>query len=280
MQITKAELLREVVKRLRAGKLFHAIVLEGDEAEKTAIEISAACVCSSQEKPCGECLPCKKAFAKSHPDIHISVPVGASKAIPIEEIRFIREDTYIKPNEADRKVYILLSADRMNESAQNALLKALEEPIQDILFILVCEKSTSLLPTILSRSFVYDLGTHEEEPNEEADLLSEEIINALALKNEMELLTLSSKLISDKELFAAVLKNLEYAFYRVCVSISVSKILEGTSEKLCNVLTFARASKLYDITADTKDKLNKNANHALLVTSYFSRIYSARYGLV
>ena len=278
MQITKDELLREVLKRLRAGKLFHAIVLEGDEAENTAIEISATCVCSSEEKPCGVCSPCKKVFAKSHPDVHISAPAGATKSIPTEEIRFIRDDSYIKPNEADKKVYILPGADRMNENAQNALLKVLEEPVQDILFVLVCEKSTSLLPTIISRCVVYDLGK-KEVPDEEAESLCNEIINALSSKSEMELLSLSSKLISDKELFEAVLKNLEYAFYRVCVSISVSKILSGASEKLCNVLTFARASRLYDVTADTKEKLNRNANHALLVTAYFSRMYSARYGL-
>lgn len=279
MQITKDELLREVLKRLCAGKLFHAIVLEGDEAENTAIEISAACVCSSEEKPCGVCSPCKKAFARSHPDIHISTGVGVTKSISTEEVRYIRDDTYIKPNEADKKVYILLGADKMNENAQNALLKALEEPVQDILFILVCEKSSSLLSTILSRCIVYDLGKNKEESNEEAEKLSEEIVNALSLRSEMELLALSSKLVSDKELFDAVLKNLEYAFYRTCVSLSVSKILDGTPEKLCNVLTFARANKLYDITIDTKEKLSRNANLALLVTAFFSRIYSARYGL-
>ena len=85
--------------------------------------------------------------------------------------------------------------------------------------------------------------------------------------------------VENKELFDAVLKNLEYAFYRTCVSLSVSKILDGTPEKLCNVLTFARANKLYDITIDTKEKLSRNANLALLVTAFFSRIYSARYGL-
>jgi len=280
MQITKDNLLREVTNRLRAGKLFHAIVLEGDEAENTAIEISAACVCFSEEKPCRQCLACKKALSLSHADIHISRGTGASKSIPVDEIRFIRDDAYIKPNEADRKVYILLGAENMNESAQNALLKVLEEPVQDILFILVCEKAQMLLPTIISRCVVYDLGNDEEiKTDEKTEIICEEIIEALTSKTEMDLVSLSAKLISDKDLFLNVLKNLEYIFYRTCISLSCSKMLEGASEKLCNVLTFMRASKLYDITVQTKEKIYKNANHALLVTTYFSLIYSARYGL-
>lgn len=280
MIISKEQLLRETVQRLRAGKLFHAIIIEGSGAEKAAAEISAACVCTASDKPCGKCEACRKALSQSHADIHVSRGTGASKSIAVDEIRFVRDDSYIKPNEADRKIYILLGADNMNESSQNALLKVLEEPVQETLFILVCEKTAALLPTIISRCAVYDLGNSEALPADEKTVqLCESIMEALCTANEMELLALSGKLVYDKELFSDVLEKLAYVFYRTSISLSCSKLYEGAFIKLCDVLTFQRASRLYDITVETQEKLIKNANHALLVTAYFSAIYSARYGL-
>lgn len=280
MQISKQRLLHEVSEKLRARELFHAVILEGDDAEETAIEIAAACVCTMENKPCGVCAACKKAFARAHADIHISKGTGAAGSFHVAEIRYIRADAYVKPNEAERKVYILLHAEDMNESAQNALLKVLEEPPQDILFILVCENSKLLLPTILSRAVFYDLGTRQKsETTEESQNLCEEIIEALVSKSEMQLLALSAQVISQRDLFAQLLKDLAYIFYRACVAIVCEKELQGAGGKLSNVLTFDRANKLYNLTAQTSEKIEKNANHALLVTAYFSAVYAARYGI-
>ena len=69
----------------------------------------------------------------------------------VDQIRFITADAVVAPNEAARKVYIIHEADHMNEQAQNALLKSLEEPPGHACFILCTESVEALLVTIRSR---------------------------------------------------------------------------------------------------------------------------------
>ena len=69
----------------------------------------------------------------------------------------IIKDTYVKPNDADYKIYILGNAQSMNLNAQNALLKVLEEPPAYAIFILTVTNKASLLETVLSRSVVINL---------------------------------------------------------------------------------------------------------------------------
>ncbi len=52
---------------------------------------------------------------------------SGGKPITVDQVRALRTDAYVRPNEAERKVYLLERADRMNASAQNAMLKLLED---------------------------------------------------------------------------------------------------------------------------------------------------------
>ena len=63
----------------------------------------------------------------------------------------MREDAWVKPNEAPRKVYILCEAQYMTSWAQKALLKLLEEPPAGVLFLLTCDNRSKLLETVQSR---------------------------------------------------------------------------------------------------------------------------------
>ena len=67
------------------------------------------------------------------------------------QIRALRADAYIRPNEAGRKVYLLERAHTMNPSAQNAMLKLLEEGPPYAAFLLLTENAAALLPTVRSR---------------------------------------------------------------------------------------------------------------------------------
>lgn len=70
---------------------------------------------------------------------------------PIEIIHWLKTEMSYKPVIAQKKIIIIVDADKMRHDAANALLKTLEEPQQDTLFILTCERITSILPTIRSR---------------------------------------------------------------------------------------------------------------------------------
>lgn len=143
---------------LSAGRLPHAIILEGEEGigKKTlAMEIATALVCrSSGEKPCYSCPQCNKAEKGYHPDIMMCGPEDGKKFISVGTVRDIINNAYIAPLESDYKIYIIDKAHCMNESAQNAILKVLEEPPSYVVFILTVEARSMLLETVLSRAVV------------------------------------------------------------------------------------------------------------------------------
>ena len=103
-----------VRKAAYSRTLPHAVLITGDEGSgkrALAAYLAAAYVCSSERPACLECRHCKKAAQGLHPDITVLDPAG--KLIPVEEIRRIRSDAYIRPNEAERKVYIIIGAERI-----------------------------------------------------------------------------------------------------------------------------------------------------------------------
>jgi DNA polymerase III delta prime subunit len=110
------------------------------------------------------CAACIKAAGGNHPDIVEIEGVGASHLIAVDAVRALREQAYVLPNEAARRVFIIVGAQDMNEAAQNALLKVLEEPPAQAAFVLTCENRSQLLPTVQSRCVCHTLsGVSPEE---------------------------------------------------------------------------------------------------------------------
>jgi DNA polymerase-3 subunit delta' len=85
----------------------------------------------------------------AHPDLYVLEPVGDQ--ILIDEIRALRRDLHMRPFEASKRVYLVTSADTMNEDAADALLKDLEEPPPYAVIILVADDLGPLPETIRSR---------------------------------------------------------------------------------------------------------------------------------
>lgn len=150
-----------------ANRFPQAVVIEGEQGlgKKTLARLLAsALVCRGEEKPCGQCSQCRKAGEGVHPDIFEYSAPGGANSFHIDVVRDIIKDVYIQPNEADHKVYILGNADCMSISAQNALLKVLEEPPAYAVFILTAQSKSKLLETVLSRSVTVTLeGVNPDE---------------------------------------------------------------------------------------------------------------------
>ena len=83
-------------------------------------------------------------------------------SIPIKHIRNIAAWAHVKSSEG-KKTVILENAERMNESARNALLKILEEPPEDVVFILTTARRSAVMPTILSRVRTYNFRERTKE---------------------------------------------------------------------------------------------------------------------
>ena len=156
--------LKEQLSFQEEGRgLSHAYILcgpAGSGRHTLARLLAAALVCSGPEgrRPCGVCPHCKKAAAGIHPDITLVTGPGEGKPITVDQIRAVRADAYVRPNEAQRKVYILEHAQQMNASAQNAMLKLLEEGPAYAAFLLIADNGGGLLQTVRSRCEQLDLA--------------------------------------------------------------------------------------------------------------------------
>jgi DNA polymerase-3 subunit delta' len=91
----------------------------------------------------------RRVDGRTHPDLHVTEALGAM--IRIDEIRALHHDLHLRPFEADRRVYLILDADRMNDDAAAALLKDLEEPPAYATIVLVADELGKLPETIRSR---------------------------------------------------------------------------------------------------------------------------------
>lgn len=156
---------------LRSGTLHHAYLFAGPEGvgkELAAVGLAQALTCPEQpEVGCGKCASCLRVVKGTHPDVTWIMPdeervarglagrsdfTGTpSRDIRVEQIRNLQERLALHGLESRRKVALITSAHRMNESAQNAFLKTLEEPPSDTTLILIAAAMDKLLPTIRSR---------------------------------------------------------------------------------------------------------------------------------
>jgi DNA polymerase-3 subunit delta' len=120
----------------------------GSGRSNAAMAFAAALVC--EEGGCGQCVNCKTALAGSHADVELIRTEGLS--IKIDEVRELITRASWSPSVANYRVVVIEDADRLTESAANALLKAVEEPGARTVWLLCAPSTTDVLPTILSRT--------------------------------------------------------------------------------------------------------------------------------
>ena len=183
--IGQADIIKHLKAAINTGKISHSYIFHGEEGmgKKTFATLFAKTLqCSKKDvKPCNVCKSCVQSDSRNHPDIlwitHEKVSIG------VDDIRTqVNADIQIMPYQSPYKIYIIDRADKMTESAQNALLKTIEEPPKYGIIILLASSTQQLLPTILSRCVVLSLKliqkplikeylmTHYSIPDYKADM--------------------------------------------------------------------------------------------------------------
>ena len=172
-EVRHQERALSIIRRaLRSGRTHHAYLFEGPEGvgkELAAVALAARFLCAEEtlaadDDACGACTDCRLLANGNHPDFHLihrglhkvhperTVRSGKGLFLVVDLIRhFLIEPSAMKPAQGRRRVFLVRDAERMNEGAQNALLKTLEEPPGSACLILVTSSSMRLLPTIRSR---------------------------------------------------------------------------------------------------------------------------------
>ena len=214
------ERVKEQLSRQEMGRgLSHAYIISGPAGSGKHIlaqSLAAGMLCASPgEKPCWRCAPCLKVKKGLHPDVSTVAGPEEGKPITVDQVRALRSGAYIRPNEGERKVYILEGADQMNASAQNALLKLLEEGPPFAAFLLLARNSGALLETVRSRCEEVSLLPAGRRPDPDTDqersALVRRMADALERAGELELLETSLEFAAkrSREEFILLLNALE-----------------------------------------------------------------------
>jgi len=166
-----------LVETARRGELHHAIILHGPapaNLRDAAVRVAKALNCLNGSGG-DDCAACQRIERRMHPDVHVTEVGGERKMISVEQIRDIVAGAGMRPYEGRTKVFIIDPAEALSPSGSNSLLKTLEEPARDTVFILLTRSPDLLLPTIRSRSQpIYIAGEPEND-----DELAAAIVAAL-----------------------------------------------------------------------------------------------------
>lgn len=144
---------------IRNGKVSHAYIFEGDDGigkMMCAMAFATALQCREGGiEPCGHCISCMQMASGNQPDV--SFVTHEKSIISVDDIRSqLCTPVTVKPYAGPYRIFIVDEAEKMNEQAQNALLKTLEEPPEYAIILLLTNNRNAFLQTILSRAVVLE----------------------------------------------------------------------------------------------------------------------------
>ena len=268
LQKENEALVRELVG---SGRIPHTIIIEGGDSEErvnAAVLLATGALCKEHDRPCLSCPACQKALKDAHPDFFIPKPTKGLKSgiLSLKDLR----DNYlaqmsVRPNEADIKVFLFRDADKLlREDAQNALLKTIEEPPQNLLFIFTTESAKSMLLTVRSRARVVTLR-HTFSTDSDSEQAASSVIDGMISLYEYDMLkTLSS--FKDKQSMTAALGVFVEKLRQALSFYSGLSTTDPEVKKLTRKLDRARIIALIEVTDQAVRKLKTNINLQLLQT--------------
>jgi len=180
-------------RSLESGRIHSAYLLSGPGSapRDAALDFVRALVCRQRGGPCEECIDCRRSSPREpialdgtgrkgpllrhvgdHADLFWVERGDAETRVRIGQIRALQSALHLQSNEGGRRAAVIADAEWMNQEAQNALLRILEEPPPQTTLVLATATATGLLATVRSRCqrvrFETDPNAAQQDPEREA----------------------------------------------------------------------------------------------------------------
>lgn len=314
--IGQDKIISFLISAKKDGRLSHTYILEGGKGsgKRTIAKYLSLILMCKESVPCLKCKMCTYTISGTNPDIY-TVSNEDKASIGIGKIRELIKEAYIMPSVSKKKIFIIENAHLLTKESQNALLKIIEEPPSYAVFLLLCENTSMLLPTVLSRAVVIKIPPLREEDLIKITGCSDKLLAGYAFGNPGRL----TELLNDKSFSAlrdgffekilSVLNSDGYALYETYNFFEENK--ESKNELMEMTLTFFRdvlffknqcenhiinkdklkiikafsdrisknqCEKICEISAKAKNELGKYGAYAVSIHAMLIRIWEEIYG--
>lgn len=299
-----------------SGRLSHAyMLLSPDKANiKEYLKIFAKMIVCKSEEFCGICRECRLIDEEKLTDVKF-YPASQGEKITADDVTEIVNDSFIKPYEGDKKIYVLTDASLMTPAGQNKLLKTLEEPSDGVYILIGATSEYAVLPTVKSRvkrleiplfspEALFDalkedcpdvdrlklacantdgtlggaMALYSDDKFYKADDLAKELI--LNLNSSRDVLEVSTKISSSGVEIKDFLSVLETLFRDMAVYYTDGKLFNENLKDVFNKSSgFNRASALYalDKISEARRREFFNNNDTMLLEGLLLSILEGKY---
>lgn len=254
---------------LAKGRLHHAYLFLGPKGvgkRTVSLSLAQAIHCEETENDaCGECSNCSRIQTGNHPDVRIIEPAAGKNEISIQQIREMEKQLNFRAFSGE-KIAIIDPAHLMNMSAQNALLKTLEEPPRDCLLILIAANAGGLLPTLRSRCLRISFGplprdlvarflaTQRAMASDDAQFIAAISMGSLGAALDLE----REELVEQRRSWIETMRSLTHGNYRA--ALDAAGAISGSREESLRFLawleTWYRDLLIYSVTQDVRELIN------------------------
>lgn len=262
----QGQLAESLCLMLNKDQLSHAYLFCGQGAQEQALLLAMAINCrqSTDGRPCGICNCCQKIKDGNFVDLAVIEP--DNNYIRIEQLKKMQARANLRSYEGGSKIFIIHGADKMKDEAANSLLKILEEPPEDTIFILCAQQVQGILPTIISRCQYHSFGPAADF------VLDEKLLAELRPQAEEFFLTLPQSSLAKILLFAQQWHQDRPSFVHFLSLIL--RLLHSNVKQQNGPFAPAVAVEAALFSERAIDLLQKNINQRLLADVFFIRLWS------
>jgi len=185
------------------GRLSHAYLIVADDPVylKDYLKVFAKVIACGVASPCDNCRTCSLIGEESLSDV-MFFPKG-DKPLSTDDVNTIIEESYLRPIESQKKIFVLTATEPLSAVVQNKLLKTLEEPPKDVHILIGATSEYGILSTVLSRVRKLEIPTYSNEKliSVLSGMDTEENVNS-AVSSSTGTLGSAVKLLGDENLSA------------------------------------------------------------------------------